>query len=84
MVLGDFARGVDLFIAECSFVKDKPVESHLHLAEAMHLCRYTAPERMMLTHFYPEWDEVDFHEEVTKFSPMCEVVEAKDGLRLEL
>lgn len=84
MQLGDFARGVDLFVAECSFVKNKPVESHLELAEAMHLCRYAAPKRMMLTHFYPEWDEVDFQKEVEKFSPMCKVIEAQDGLKIKI
>ncbi len=82
--LGDVARGVDLFVCECSFVKTKPVESHLELAEAMYLARYASPKRMMLTHFYPEWDEVDFQTEVAKFSPGCEVIEATDGLRVDL
>jgi len=38
----------------------------------------------MLTHFYPEWDEVDFETEVAEFEPMCEVIEATDGLQIEL
>ena len=38
----------------------------------------------LLTHFYPEWDEVDFNAEVAKFDPRCEVIEARDGLRLEI
>jgi ribonuclease BN (tRNA processing enzyme) len=83
-VLGSVARNVDLFVCECSFVKNKPVEAHLELAEAMHLARYAKPKRMMLTHFYPEWDEIDFQKEVAEFSPLCEVIEAKDGLRIEL
>lgn len=84
MVLGDVARGVDLFVCECSFVKDKPVEKHIELAEAMHLARYAKPKKMMLTHFYPEWDEVDFQKEVAKFTPLCEVIEARDGLQIDL
>lgn len=83
MVLGSTARHVDLFVCECSFVKNKPVESHLELVEAIHLARYAKPKRMMLTHFYPEWDEVDFQKEVAKYSPLCEMIEAKDGLRLD-
>lgn len=83
-VLGDFARFVDLLILECSFFKNKPVETHLELAEAMHLARYAKPKKIMLTHLYPEWDEVDLIKEAEKFSPMCEVIEAKDGLRLFL
>lgn len=82
-VLGDFARNANLFLMECSFFQDKPVETHLELAEAMHLVRYAKPKKAVLSHLYPEWDEVDFQKEVTKFSPLCEVVEAKDGLRLE-
>jgi Metal-dependent hydrolases of the beta-lactamase superfamily III len=84
MTLGDFSRNADLLVMECSFFKNKPVEKHLELTEAMHLVRYAAPRRAVLTHLYPEWDEVDFIEEVKKFSPPCEVLQAQDGLRLEI
>jgi ribonuclease BN (tRNA processing enzyme) len=82
--VGAFARNADLFVVECSFFKNKPVEKHLELAEAMHLVRYAAPKKAILSHLYPEWDAVDFEREVARFSPPCEVIEAKDGLRLEL
>ena len=54
---------------ECSFVKNKPVEKHLELAEAMYLIRRAEPKKTVLTHLYPEWDEVDFEEEIDEFSP---------------
>lgn len=82
--LGAFAKNVDLFVLECSFVKNKPVEKHLELAEAMFLINQANPKRAMLTHLYPEWDEVDFSVEVQKFSPKCEVTEARDGLILKI
>ena len=82
--LGTLARNADLFILECSFVKNKPVEKHLELAEAIHLIRYANPKKAMLTHLYPEWDEVDFDKAVREFSPMRDVIEAKDGLRIEI
>ena len=69
---------------ECSFFKNKPVKTHLELSEAIHLIRKAEPGRAVLTHLYPEWDNVNFDEEVRKFSPMCEVIEAFDGLRLEI
>ncbi|MBA2606113.1 MAG: MBL fold metallo-hydrolase [Acidobacteriota bacterium] len=78
------ARNVDLLVMECSFFKNKPVETHLELAEAMYLTRAAKPKRVVLTHLYPEWDNVDFQKEVEKFSPQCEVIKAKDGLRLEI
>ena len=82
--LGAFALNVDLFVLECSFFKDKPAEKHLELAEAMFLVRYAKPKKAMLTHFYAEWDAVNFQKEAAKFSPPCEVIEARDGLRLEV
>jgi ribonuclease BN (tRNA processing enzyme) len=82
--LAAFARKVDLLLMECSFVKNKPLEKHLELAEAMYLIRKAAPKKTVLTHFYPEWDEVDFYAEVGKFDSGCEVIEATDGLRIDL
>jgi ribonuclease BN (tRNA processing enzyme) len=82
--LATFARRVDLFLIECSFVKNKTVERHLELAEAIHLIRRAEPKRAMLTHFYAEWDEVNFKEEIGRSSPGCEVIEAVDGLRISI
>ncbi|HEX8290001.1 MAG TPA: MBL fold metallo-hydrolase [Pyrinomonadaceae bacterium] len=84
VTVATLARNADLFLLECSFVKNKPTEKHLELAEAIHLIRYAKPKRAVLTHFYAEWDNVDFQKEVAEFSPLCEVLEARDGLRLEI
>lgn len=81
--LTSFARRVDLLLLECSFVKEKPVEKHLELSEAIHLIRRAEPKKAVLTHFYPEWDDVDFEKEVKKLSPGREVIAAADGLRIE-
>lgn len=83
-VIATFANRVELFILECTFVRDKPIQTHLELAEAMFLIRKAHPKRAMLTHFYPEWDDVDFEAEIAKFEPMCEVIEAADGLQIRL
>lgn len=82
--LGAFAKNVDLFVLECSFVKNKPVELHIELAEAIWLIRYSESKKAVLTHLYPEWDTVDFEKEVAKFSPNREILKAFDGLRLEI
>ncbi len=82
--LAAFARKVDLLLMECSFVKNKPAEKHLELAEAMYLIRKAAPKKAVLTHFYPEWDNTNFKDEMARFSPGCEVMEAVDGLRLDI
>lgn len=80
--LATLANRVGLFILECTYFKNKPVKKHLELSEAMHLIRKAKPKRAMLTHFYPEWDRVDFQAAVAEFSPPCEVVEAVDGLEV--
>ncbi len=82
--IGTFAGGAELLVMECSFFKNKPSEKHLELSEAIYLVRYAKPKRAVLTHFYAEWDAVNFQKEVAELSPMCEVIEAKDGLRLEI
>ncbi len=84
VTLATFARRVDLFILESSFVRDKKVKRHLELAEAIHLIRRAEPKRAMLTHFYAEWDDVDFEKEVGLLKPGCEVTEAVDGLRISV
>jgi ribonuclease BN (tRNA processing enzyme) len=79
-----FGRNVDLLLMECTYPKDKPKKKHLELAEAMFLIRKAKPNRAMLTHFYPEWDDVDFQQAVKEFDPFCEVIEAVDGLEVEI
>lgn len=81
--LATFANGVDLFVLECTYFRNKPLKKHLELAEAIHLIRKAKPEKAMLTHFYPEWDDVKFSDEVRNLSPRCEVIEAEDGLNVE-
>jgi ribonuclease BN (tRNA processing enzyme) len=82
--IATFARKVDLLLMECSFVRDKPTEKHLELAEAVYLIRKAEPKRAVLTHFYSDWDDVDFAAEIGKFEARCEVVAAFDGLRLDI
>ena len=60
--LAAFARRVDLLLMECSFVRNKPVEKHLELVEAVYLIRKAEPRHAVLTHLYPDWDDVDFDE----------------------
>lgn len=82
--LGAFAEGSNLLLMECSFWRDKPVETHLELADAMRLARRARPQKVLLAHLYPEWDGADISSEAQKHEPGCEVIEATDGLRLKL
>ena len=78
-----FARDADLLILECSFYRNKPVATHLELADAMRIAELAEPRRVLLTHLYPEWDEIDLAAEAKKLWP-GETIAARDGLRLEI
>ncbi|HYY41351.1 MAG TPA: MBL fold metallo-hydrolase [Pyrinomonadaceae bacterium] len=81
--LAEFARGVELLFMECSFWRDKPLATHLELAEAMRLAAQAEPRRVLLAHLYPQWDGVDLAAEARKLWP-GETIAAYDGLRLTI
>ncbi|HEY5884570.1 MAG TPA: MBL fold metallo-hydrolase [Pyrinomonadaceae bacterium] len=83
MELAEFAMGADLLVMECSFFKDKPVATHLKLEEALQLARTAAPRKLLLTHLYAEWDDVDLVAEAKRLWE-GETLEAYDGLRLQV
>ena len=80
--LASFAKGTSLLLMECSFRRNKPVQKHLELADAMRVAHGCTPEKLVLTHLYPEWDHVDLASEARTLWN-GETIEARDGLRLE-
>lgn len=83
-VLPTFANQADLFVLECTFLRNKPKIKHLELSEAVHMIRRSKCKRAMLTHFYPEWDGKNLDEEVRRIDEFLDVIEAVDGLRLDI
>lgn len=81
--IAGFARGADLLILECSFYRHKPTPKHLELADAMRIAKLAGPKQLLLTHLYPEWDDVDLEAEAKNLWP-GETIAAYDGLRLEI
>ncbi|HEU4711271.1 MAG TPA: MBL fold metallo-hydrolase [Pyrinomonadaceae bacterium] len=78
-----FAQKVDLLLMECSFRRNKPVEKHLELADAMRLAQMCNPRKVVLAHLYPEWDGVDLEAEARQLWT-GETIAAYDGLRIEI
>jgi ribonuclease BN (tRNA processing enzyme) len=78
-----FAKNTDLLLMECSYRRNKSVQKHLELADAMRLAQECAPKKLVLTHLYAEWDQVDLVAEARSLWP-GETIEAKDGLQLEI
>jgi ribonuclease BN (tRNA processing enzyme) len=81
--LAPFAKDAALLLMECSFRRNKPVQKHLELADAMRVANACAPRRLVLTHLYPEWDDVDLASEAQALWG-GDTVEARDGLRLDV
>ena len=81
--LAPFAKDAALLLMECSFRRNKPVQKHLELADAMRIARSCEPKKLVLTHLYPEWDNVDLAAEARSLWS-GETIEATDGLRLEV
>lgn len=82
--ISNFAAGADLLLMECSFRRNKPLETHLELIDVMRMAQDARPDKLVLTHFYPEWDEVDDIVSEARTLWSGEVFEATDGLRLEI
>ena len=80
--LARFAKRPDLLLVECSFRRNKPVDTHLELADAMKLAELSGAQKVVLAHLYPEWDGVDIEAEARTLWP-GETVAAFDGLRVE-
>ena len=81
--LAPFAKDAALLLMECSFRRNKPIQKHLELADAMRVAQECTPKKLVLTHLYPEWDDVDLAAEARALWP-GETIEAKDGLRVEV
>jgi ribonuclease BN (tRNA processing enzyme) len=81
--LAAFANEVDLLLMECSFRRNKPVEKHLELADAMKLAEMCRPRKVVLTHLYPEWDGFDLAAEARQLWA-GDTIAAYDGLELEI
>jgi ribonuclease BN (tRNA processing enzyme) len=81
--VAEFARAADLLVLECSFYRDKPTPKHLELADAMRIAELAQPKQLLLTHLYPEWDEVDLEREARRLWS-GKTMAAQDGLRVEI
>ncbi|SRR6266498_4601931 len=80
--LAEFAKAATVLLIECSFRRHKPVQTHLELADVINIARASNPQKLVLTHLYPEWDNFNIEAEARALWP-GETIEAVDGLRIE-
>lgn len=80
----NFSQNADLLICESTYVDsdNKVDENHLHAREAGMLADMSNVKTLMLTHFWPEHDRLDYVNEASEVFP--NVLAAKEGTILNL
>lgn len=76
------SQGGDLLILECANSEIHSVPHHLGPEEISIICERANPKRVLLTHFYPHSEEVNF--EIIKKRYQGEIILARDFLSLEI
>jgi ribonuclease BN (tRNA processing enzyme) len=81
--LGDWARGCDLLVCECSLPSTMAIKEHLTPEQCAVLAARAQPRHVVLTHFYPPVEHVDIRAAMkAQFSG--EVTLASDGWHIEI
>jgi ribonuclease BN (tRNA processing enzyme) len=81
--LARWAAGPDLLLAECSLPDDQVLAGHLTPRSVGLLAQAAAARRLVLTHFYPQIEQVDVRAVVAQ-EYQGPVVLARDGDRFEI
>jgi ribonuclease BN (tRNA processing enzyme) len=81
--LAKWARGCDLLLAECSLPDERSVDMHLTPTRAGELASEACAHRLVLTHFYPVFGDVDPAAVARRFYSGT-VRAASDGDRFEI
>jgi len=79
----EISKDADLLILECSFPNNKKVEGHLIPSLCGKIATKANVKKLVLTHLYPECDNVDIKKQCNKeFGGM--VIVAKDFMRIKV
>jgi ribonuclease BN (tRNA processing enzyme) len=71
--------GADLCLVECSYPASRPTKSHLNTRSAAEMAVAAGVTRLVLTHFYPQCDDVDIASEVRAAGYEADLELAVDG-----
>jgi ribonuclease BN (tRNA processing enzyme) len=81
--LGEWAKGCDLLVAECSLPTTMAIPEHLTPEQVGELGRAAQPGMLALTHFYPPVEQVDI-EDLVRRSYAGPLTLAHDGWGFEI
>jgi ribonuclease BN (tRNA processing enzyme) len=76
-------RRADLLILECSFPDERKKEGHLTPSSAGRIAREASCQKLLLTHFYPVFQNHDILAECRQEFP-GEILLAQDGMKIKI
>ncbi len=68
-MLGEWARGADVLLCECSLPADMAIPEHLTPEQCGALAAAALPKHLVLTHFYPPVERIDVRAAVAAHYP---------------
>ena len=68
-MLGEWARGADVLLCECSLPADMAIPEHLTPEQCGALAAAALPKHLVLTHFYPPVEHIDVRAAVAAHYP---------------
>jgi ribonuclease BN (tRNA processing enzyme) len=80
--LGDWARGCDVLLCECSLPAAMAIKEHLTPEQCASLAARARPGHLVLTHFYPPVERVDILG-IVRTQYGGDIALAKDGWQIE-
>jgi len=81
--LADASKEADLFVCDASYAKDKGSPAHLNTNEIGEIAQSSKVKKVVLTHFYPNTEQIDLVAEV-KEKYLGEVVRGEDSMVINL
>ncbi|NIN70936.1 MAG: MBL fold metallo-hydrolase [Gemmatimonadetes bacterium] len=82
--LGEFFRGVDLLLAECSLPDELAVDIHLSPTSLARLATDAEVKRVAVTHVYPQLRRLDVPDLVRRAGYSGEVIMVADGSEIQI
>lgn len=80
--LGEFFRGCDVLLCDCSLPQPRPGVEHMSTAEAARTARQAGVSHLVATHLFPEQDETRV-QQILRDGFAGTVTLARDGLTLD-
>lgn len=77
------AKNADIFLCECSFPDAYYCPGHMTPASIARIAKDAEVKKVVLTHFYPDWDRVDLKKELLPLKGI-DVILAEDGMEIKV